>query len=144
MFHFFANFWVTKLELFSGKTRQSVENCLNPELFMVSVLENGFKSTLREKMIALRVQIWHFSLFHKFLSDKVEIVSGKVRQNIQNCLNLMFVTVSFLENECFDCLNIAIFSFLHIFETIFWESEEKPSWPFKSIVGYRKHFRKWF
>ena len=71
---FFANFWVTKLKLLSGKPRQSVENYSNPNLVIGSFLENDFEATLRWKTIFLRVWKWYFSLFWIFLSNEVESV----------------------------------------------------------------------
>ena len=43
---FFADFRVTKLQPFSGKVRQRVQNYLNENLVIRSVLENGFEETI--------------------------------------------------------------------------------------------------
>ena len=48
-FPLFPNFWVTKLKLFSGKVRQSVQSYLNQNLVIVSFLKNGFETTLSSK-----------------------------------------------------------------------------------------------
>ena len=44
-----ANNWVTKLNPFSGKVRQSLQDQLNSKLVIGSFLENGFEATLRKK-----------------------------------------------------------------------------------------------
>ena len=37
---------MTKLKPYTGKARQSVQNCLNLNLVIGSILENGFEATL--------------------------------------------------------------------------------------------------
>ena len=66
LFKFFAIFWLTKLQPFSGKLRQNIKNCLNPNLVIESFLKNGFEATLRSKTYVLSV---YFRVFCKFLSD---------------------------------------------------------------------------
>ena len=100
----------------------------------------------------------HFSLFCKFLSEKVETILWEVRQSLQNNLNQNLVIGSFLENGFEATLSsktnvlsvwkvhFSVFSkFLSDeVETIFWESEAKHSKLFKSKFGHRKLLRKWF
>ena len=77
IFHFFANFWVTKLKPFSGEVRQSVQNYLNQNLVIRSFLENGFEVTLSSKTNVLSVWREHFSVFCRFVSDEVETIFWK-------------------------------------------------------------------
>ena len=65
---------MTKLKPFFGKARQSVQNWLNWELVIGSILENGFEAKLKSKTNVLSLWKWHFSVFCKFLSDEVETV----------------------------------------------------------------------
>ena len=65
---------MTKLKPFFGKARQSVQNWLNWELVIGSILENGSEAKLKSKMNVLSLWKWHFSVFCKFLSDEVETV----------------------------------------------------------------------
>ena len=66
-----------KLKPFSGKARQSVKNCSNENLVVRSILQNGFKTTLRSKTNVQSVWKWKFLLFN-FLSDKIETVYWKI------------------------------------------------------------------
>ena len=65
---------MTKLKPFFGKARQSVQNWLNWELVIGSILENGSEAKLKSKTNVLSLWKWHFSVFCKFLSDEVETV----------------------------------------------------------------------
>ena len=65
-FSVFGNFCVTKLKPFFGKARQSVQNWLNWELVIGSILENGFEAKLKSKTNVLSLWKWHFSVFCKF------------------------------------------------------------------------------
>ena len=38
-----------KLKLLTRKTKQNVENCLNPKLVIENILENGFQATMKTK-----------------------------------------------------------------------------------------------
>ena len=69
IFQFFASFWMTKLKPFSGKVRQSVQDCLNQNLVIGSLLEKGFEATLSSKTNVVSVWKEHFSVFCKFLSN---------------------------------------------------------------------------
>ena len=68
----FLQIWVTKLKVLSGKVRQSVEDCRNPNLVIGRFLENGFEATLRWNSNVLNLWTYHFPVFCKFLSDEVE------------------------------------------------------------------------
>ena len=63
IFQFFANIWVTKMKLFSGKVRQSVEGYLNQNLVIGSFLENSFEDTVSSKAKVLSDWKGHFSGF---------------------------------------------------------------------------------
>ena len=127
---FWVFLWVTKQKPFSGKVRQSVQNCLNSRLVIKSSLENGFEATLKSKTNVLRVWKWHFSLFCKFLSDNVKTVfwksEGKHSKLFESKVGhrkffrKWFCSYLVVKSECSDCLKIAIFSFLYIFEWRSW------------------------
>ena len=72
---------MTKLKLFSEKVRQSTEKYLNLKLVIGSILENGFEATLRSKMNGLSIWKSDFALFFKFISDKIETVFWKSKEN---------------------------------------------------------------
>ena len=129
IFQFFANFWVTKLKLFSVKVRQSLQDHLNSKLVIGSYLENGFEATLWSESNVLSVCKGKFLVFCNFWVTKLKSFSGKVRQNIKNCLNQNLVIGSFIrfwskleiKMECSEHLEC----FSDEVETIFWESEAK-------------------
>ena len=77
IFQLFASFWVMKLRPFSGRVRQSIQNCLDPYLVIGRFLENGFEPTLSSITNALRVWKGYFSVFCKVLSDEVETIFRK-------------------------------------------------------------------
>ena len=52
---FFTIFEVTELEPFSGKVKQSSQNCFNQSLVIRGILENDFKATLISKTNILNV-----------------------------------------------------------------------------------------
>ena len=74
IFQFFASFWVTKLKPFSGKWKQSLQIYLNQNLGIRTFLENGFEAALSSKTNVVSVWKEHFSVFWKFLRDKIETV----------------------------------------------------------------------
>ena len=49
IFSDFWKIWVMKFKTFSGKVRESVQNCLNENLALGSFLKNGFKAILNWK-----------------------------------------------------------------------------------------------
>ena len=89
---------------------------------------------------------------------KLKPFSRKVRQNVQNYLNLNLVIGSFLKNGFEATLSSKTnvlsvwkghFSVFCIFlsggiETVFWESETEPSRPIIFKVGHRKFIRNSF
>ena len=111
IFQFFENFWVTKLKLISGKVRQSVQNYLNQNFVIESFLENGFEATLSSKRNVLSVWKGHFSVFCKFLTDKVETVSW-INETKRSKLFNSKCDHKKLKNECTERLKRAFFSFL--------------------------------
>ena len=92
IFHFFENFWGTRLKQFSGKAKQGIQNGLTRKL------ENSFKATLRSKMNVMNIWQWDLILFSKLLSDKLKPFSGKANKSLQNCLNLKLAIRGGLEN----------------------------------------------
>ena len=129
IFQFFANFWVTKLKPFSGKVRQSVQNYLNQNSVVGSLLENGFEATLSSKTNVLSLWKKHISAFCKFLSDEVETAFWKKEAKCLTLFKSKFSHKKILrkwfwsylehESECSERLKKPYFSFLQIFE---WQS----------------------
>ena len=138
-FSVFASFWVMKSRPFSGRVRQSIQNCLNPYLVIGSFLENGLEVTLSSRTNVLSVWKDHFSVFCKVLSGKLKPFSGKARQSVQRYLNQNLVIRTFLENDFGASLSsktnvvsvwkepfLAFCMFLSDeVESIFWESQAK-------------------
>ena len=129
-FSFFANFWVTKLKVFSGKVRKSVQNYLNQTLVIRSISENGFEATWRSEKMFWTFGNWIFTFFCEFLSEELKSFIGKVRQSVKNCLNQNFFIWAFSENgfeatlkskaNCYQSLKIAFFRPLQIFDWQCW------------------------
>ena len=130
IFQFLANFWATKSKLFSGKVRQSIQNYLNVNLVIRTFLENAFGVTLSSKKNVLSVWKGHFSVFSKFLSDRVETIfwESEVKRSRlfkskfghRKLLRKWFWSYLELKNECCERLKRAFFSFLQIFEWRSW------------------------
>ena len=93
-FPFFCIFLSDKVEPFPGKSRKSIQNCLNSKFVIESILEKDFGATLRSIVNVLSIRKSHFSLFGRFLSDKVENIFWEC---FQNYLNSKFVVASILE-----------------------------------------------
>ena len=137
MLQFFGNFLVTKLKPFSGKVRQSLPNYLNQNLVIGSFLGNSFQATLSSKTNVLIVWKGYFSVFWKFLNDKVEIILWEDKEKHQKLCKLKFRHRKLLtkwfwrflefKNECSECLKRTFFSFCTFLfnevENVFWESE---------------------
>ena len=70
IFHFFADFWVTKLKPFTGKARENVENCFNPNLVIWIQVE--YSECLKKT----------FSNFLQISSLQVEAVFLKSKANL--------------------------------------------------------------
>ena len=130
IFQFFANVWVTKLELFSGKVKQCVQKYLNQNSVVGSLLENGFEATLSSKANVLSLWKSHISVTCKVLSDEVEsafwekeakrstLFTSKFSH--RKLLSRWFWSYIKLENECFERLKRAFLSFLQSFEWRSW------------------------
>ena len=129
-FQFFANFWLTKLKPFSRKVRQSVQNYLNQNSVVGSLLENGFEATLSSKANVLSVWKNHIPNFGKFLCDEVETIFKesdaklsklfKSKFGHRKLLRKWFWNYLELKNECPERLKKTFFSFLQIFEWRSW------------------------
>ena len=129
-FDLFANFWVTKLKLFSGKVRQSIEDYLNPKLVIGSISEICFEANLRSKRMswAFGKSIFHFFEIFEWWSLKPFI--GKARQSVKNILDpkvghmkifrKWFWSYLQLKTKCSEPLKMAFFSFLQIFKRWSW------------------------
>ena len=130
IFQFFADFWVIKLKPFSRKERQSVQDYLNQNLVLGSLLENGFEATLSSKTNVASVWKGHFSVFCKFLSNEVETIFWESKAKLsklfkskfghRKLLRKWFWSYLELKNECSERLKRAFFSFLQIFEWRSW------------------------
>ena len=81
IFQIFAYFWVTKLKLFSGRVKKSIQNYLNHNLVIESFLENGLEATLSSKTNVLSIWKRCFLGFYNFLSDEVETVFWESEAN---------------------------------------------------------------
>ena len=130
IFHFVSNFWVTKLNPFSGKVRQSVKIFLNQNLGIRTFLDNGFGATLIPKTNIVGVWKEHFPVFCKYLSDEVKTIFReseakrsklfKSKFSHRKLLRKWFWSYFELKNECCERLNRAFFSFLQIFKWRSW------------------------
>ena len=130
IFQYFENVWVTKLKPFSGKVRQSVQNYLNQNSVVGSLLENGFEATLSSKANVLSVWKNHISVFCKCLSDEVETAFWEKEGKRSTLFKSKFSNMQLLskwfwsyikfENECFECLKRAFLTFLQSFEWRSW------------------------
>ena len=99
-----------------------------------------------------------FQVFANFGVTKLKPFFGKVRQRVQSYLNQNVIIGIFLENGFQATLSWKTnvlkvwkghFSFFCKFlrdeaETVFWESETKPSKVFKSKFGHQQVLRNWF
>ena len=112
--------------------KQSVQNYFNQNLVIGSILENGFEATLSSEVNVLSVWWGHFSVFCKFLSDKVESVFWqskkkhsklfKSKLDHRKLFRKWFWSYLELNNECSDHLKKTFFRFLRI-----WVTKLKPS-----------------
>ena len=130
IFQFFANFWVRKLKPFLENVRQSIQSNLNQHLVIGSFLELDFGATLGSKRSVASVWKEDFSVFWKFLSEKVETVfmesqgkhsrPFKSKFGYRKLLRKWFWFSLELKNECCECLKRVFFSFLQIFHWRSW------------------------
>ena len=123
-----------------------------------TLLGNSFEATLSSKTNALSVWKGHFSVFCKFLSDKVETIfwEGETKRwrlfkskfGHREVLRKWFWSYLEPKNEYSERFIRAFFSFVQIFEwrswNRFWEIEAKRSTLFKSKFGYMELLRNWF
>ena len=91
IFHFFANFSVTKLKPFSGEN-QANKSKLQFKVLTESILENGFEATLRSKPNVVNRWNCHFSVFYNFLGGKVEIIFSESDTKCSILFRLKFST----------------------------------------------------
>ena len=132
IFPIFECFWVTKLKPFSGKVRQSVQNYLKKNMVIGSFLKMVLKLSWAQKHIFWAFEKNIFQFFASFWVTKLKPFSGKLRQNVQNYLNLNLVMRSFLEKGFEATLSSKanvlsvwkdhFFSFLQLFEWRSWNS----------------------
>ena len=83
IFQCFENFWLTKLKPFCGTLAQSVQNYLNQNLVIGSLVGKGFENILSSNTIFLNVWIDHFSIFASHWVTKLHPVFGKVTQSVE-------------------------------------------------------------
>ena len=108
-----------------GQVRQSAKNSLNQNLVIKSFWENCFEATLRTKADVLNVWKANFSVFYKFMSNKLETIFResdakrskifKVKFDHRKVLRKLFWSLLEVKNEYFERL-----SFLQIFEWQNW------------------------
>ena len=98
IFQYFENVWVTKLKPFSGKVRQSVQNYLNQNSVVGSLLENGFEATWARKRMFWAFEKTIFQFFANVWVTKLKPLSGKRRESVRHYLNQNLVICSFLVN----------------------------------------------
>ena len=155
---FFRNIWETKLKPFSGKVRESVENCLSQDLAKARFLENGFEVTFSSKRNVLSASKRYFSGFWKYLRDEVgtifweiEAKHSKMFKSKFSCRKILkkwFWSYLKLKNECCKCFNKVFFRFLQVFEWRSWNhflgKWAKALKIVQSEICHRKVLRKWF
>ena len=138
-FTFFAHFLVNKLNMFFGKARQSIQNCVNPKSDIENILENGFETIFRSKAeVALNFWKSQFSVFCTFWTHEVELAYYKSKTKRSKVFESKVVDGKHFRKwfqsktvkpECSDHLKRAFFNFLYILseevETIFCESDLK-------------------
>ena len=132
IFQFFYKVCVTKLKQFSWKLRENVRSYLDQKLIKGSFLENGFEGILSSKTNVPSVWKRHFSVFCKFLSNKVETVFWeseakqsklfKSKIDHMNFLRKWFWSYLELKSECSELLKRAFFSFFTKFVWRSWNS----------------------
>ena len=108
-----------------GQVRQSAKNSLNQNLVIKSFWENCFEATLRTKANVLSVWKANFSVFYKFMSNKLETIFResdakrskifKLKFDHRKVLRKLFWSLLEVKNECSER-----FSFLQIFEWQNW------------------------
>ena len=121
---------MTKLKLFSGKFRQSVQIYLSQSLGIKTFLENGFVAALSLKTNALSVWKNLFPVFCKSFSDELETIFWKSEAKSsklfkskfghQNLLRKWFWSNLELKNECSECLKKTFSNFLQVFQWRSW------------------------
>ena len=130
-FQFFADFWVRKWRPFSGKLKQSVQNCFSQNLVIGSFLENGFEATMSSKTSVVSGWKEHFLVVCKFFIKEVETNFSEIEAKHsklfkwkfghRKLLRKYFWSYLELKNECCDRLKRALFSFLQILEWQSWK-----------------------
>ena len=148
---------MTKLKPFSGRVRQNIKNCLNQNLVIASLFENGFEATSSSKTNLLSVGK-DFSVFCIFLIEEVEAIFWKREAKHNNLVKSKFghrkllrkCFRSYLEltYECSKRSKRSFFSFLHVFEWRSWDrflgKQDRALNTFKFKFGHRKLLRKCF
>ena len=98
IFHFFENFWGTRLKQFSGKAKQGIQNGLTRKLIIGRV----YKMVLRLRW-GQKWMFWTFDngIFYSspnYWVTKLKPFSGKAKKSLQNCLNPKLAIRGGLEN----------------------------------------------
>ena len=123
---------MTKLQLFSGKIRQSISNCLNQRLIKGRFLDSGFEATLSSKRNVVSVWKGQFPDISKVLSDEVATIcwEGELKRSKllkskfdnRKILRKWFWSYLELKKECCEHLKRAVFSFFQSFQ---WQSRKQ-------------------
>ena len=126
----FCNFFSNEVEVVSWKSEAKRSDCLNPKLIIERILENHLKLCLGQKRIFWTFEIGIFYYFADFWVAKLKAFSAKARQILQNSLNPNLITRSISENNfeatlksknnSSECLKMAFFTILVIFEWRSW------------------------
>ena len=131
-FIFFENFWMTKLKPFLGKTRKSIQNWLNWELVIGSILENVFEAALRSRMNVLSLWNWYFQFLANFWvtnlkpffceSEAKRLKLCKFKLNHRKGFIKCLLSYLELKKEYSEPLNLTFFRFF----ANFWVTKLKP------------------
>ena len=129
-FSAFCKLWVTKFKPFSGKVRQSFQNCLNQSWIMGSFFRKWFWGYLELKNECSERLKRVFFCFLQILSDNVKTVFWewdsepskpfKFKIGKRKLFRKCFGSALEIKNECFERLKRAFFSFFQIVEWPSW------------------------
>ena len=130
-FEVFCKYFNEAVETIFGKVSKSVQNCLNQNLVIRSLLRHGFEAVLSSKTNVFSLWKGHSSVFWKYFSDEVDsnfweseakrLKMLKSKFGHRKLLRKWLWSYLELKSECSDRLNWAFFSFLQIFEWRSWK-----------------------
>ena len=130
-FEVFCKYFSEAVETIFGKVSQSVQNYLNQNLVIRSLLRHGFEAALSSKTNVFSLWKKHFSNFWKYFSHEVDSIFWeseakclkmfKSKFGHRKLLREWLRSYLELKNECPERLKRAFFSFLQIFEWRSWK-----------------------